>query len=380
MSWIVHINVQHSTLFDVNFFIFWSILEQGISYFSNAGKNTKPSYILCVFFVPITWMYLSNIYKGDNVTRLTAEPPFIPFDTFEALKEYEFHIYSRRINLTTFENAKFYNVSELNKLHNEQGRVTDHEAVPLVSELWYELVNSLRPHNRLEQSLIYLKHEISNQMWKYINSSKLLRNHGQGNLENISTLLNVEMKRCDKSAIILRRQIAMKLEILMKQMGKPSFLGKDQIFETFWGYKFERYFPPNFIFRARYLFEAGVFEWWQKFTEYSLILKTNIQGENLLIMYNQNVTSESGGNKTDVVVLTLIPGVGLLISTFVFICVENISTREFQNKISMFFSNCLTIVFKPFRCIGRFGVILHEQVDPTVRINVQPVTIVDLSL
>lgn len=40
-----------------------------------------------VFFVAITWMYLSSLYKGDNVTRVTAEPHLTQFDTFKSFEE-----------------------------------------------------------------------------------------------------------------------------------------------------------------------------------------------------------------------------------------------------------------------------------------------------
>ncbi len=69
----------------------------------------------------------------------------------------------------------------------------------------------------------------------------------------------------------------------MKQMGKPSYFGKDKILEKFWGYEFVGYFLANIIIRARYLFETGVIEWWQKHADYSLVLKTNVHADKLIL-------------------------------------------------------------------------------------------------
>ncbi len=98
-------------------------------------------------------MYLGIVYKGDNMTRLIAEPPLIQFNTFEKLQDNNFSTFTRRINLGSFDYASDYNISELTKLHAEHGSVITHEAIPAISEIWYDLMLLLRPYNYFELSL-----------------------------------------------------------------------------------------------------------------------------------------------------------------------------------------------------------------------------------
>ncbi len=213
------------------------------------------------------------------MTRLTAEPPLIQFDTFEMLEEYQFTTYSRRFNLRK---SNFHNISEIAKIHTQYGSVFTNEALPFVSELWFELMLSLKPFEKFQLGLYLLKDKIPQKMWKYINNSAMFPDYGPGHKQSISNILNFHMKWCNRSAFILKSGQAVILNTILKQMSKPSFLGKDKIIEMFWGYRFRGYFPPNIIFREKYIFEAGVFEWWQKHAEYSLILETNIHSNLLL--------------------------------------------------------------------------------------------------
>ncbi len=239
-----HSTLSKSSLFDVNFNIFCSILDQGSSVFT---KPVRISLYSCIFCVPITWLYLSTLYKGDNVTRLTADPPLTPFDTFQTLQENQFDIFTRRVNLSSTFNSPFYNLGQIVTLLKQHGSIIAHEAVPVVSELCFVIMQQLRPSRRdgSKLSLLFLKDEVSQQMWKYINHSRMLPDFGQDDYENISTILNIHMNRCNKSAMIISRQKATKLHKILKSLGKPSYLGKDTIFETFWGYQFKGYFPPN---------------------------------------------------------------------------------------------------------------------------------------
>ncbi len=124
-----------------------------------------------------------------------------------------------------------------------------------------------------------MKNEIPTKMWKYIENIAMLPDSGQEFSESTTTILNIHMNRCNKSAIVLEYQMAISLHIILKQMNKPSFYVKDKILERFWGYEFRKYFPTNLIFRVKYLFDAGVFEWWQKYFYFSLVLKSNHQAK-----------------------------------------------------------------------------------------------------
>ncbi len=133
------------------------------------------------------------------------------------------------------------------------------------------------------------------------------------------------------------------------------------------------YFPPNVILRPRYLFAAGVIEWWQKYAEYSLILKTSIHSDRLLPKTdNQTSTGVQGGSKTAVVILTLIPGVGWLISFIVFSCGETSIRKPLQKIFYSVLTYCLSTIIKQFKDFRRFGFKSHAQVESVISINVQP--------
>lgn len=76
----------NQTGFDVIFYMFSQGSEESIGIFGNINPAKKPSFYMCVSFVPITWLYLTTLYKGENVNRPTAEPPLIQFDTFDMLE------------------------------------------------------------------------------------------------------------------------------------------------------------------------------------------------------------------------------------------------------------------------------------------------------
>ncbi len=186
----LHSHAQNPSLFDLSFSTFWALLDQSNILFKTYNKSLKHSFYWCVSLIPLTWLYLSTLYKGENVTRLTADPPLIQFDTFEMLEEYQFTIYSRTVNLNTSNNAEFYNVNELAKLHKQYGRILTHEALPIVSELWYELMNWLRKRDKHLYSLNFLKNEIPRQMWKYINNSAMFPDNSQKEWKGVSAVQN----------------------------------------------------------------------------------------------------------------------------------------------------------------------------------------------
>ncbi len=135
-----------------------------------------------------------------------------------------------------------------------------------------------------------------------------------------------------------------------------------------------RYFPPNIVLRARYLYDAGVFQWWQKHMEYSQLLKTSIHANNLIPKtYNRKSTSESDGSKTAVLILALIHSVGLFVSCIVFACFELNFIRAQLKKGFAHFNNCLNVVLNLFINIGTFVLKPHtNEVQNIILINVQP--------
>ncbi len=83
--------------------------------------------------------------------------------------------------------------------------------------------------------------------------------------------------------------------------------------------------------------------------------------------YYKNNTSEISKNKTAVIVLSLIPGFGLLLSLTVFICTET----QFGKNLATF-SKCLCKAVKVFQYIWKFVFKLNLEEDNIISIAVQP--------
>ncbi len=88
--------------------------------------------------------------------------------------------------------------------------------------------------------------------------------------------------------------------------------------------------------------------------------------------FNQNMTSEDHGSKTAVAVLTLIPGIGLLVSLFVFICVEKDFIKQLRKKVSVLISKCFSVIIKLLQYTWKSVFELHVEVENIISINVQP--------
>lgn len=213
------------------------------------------------------------------MTNLTTDPPFTRFDNFEALIEYKFKTYSRKVNLA--ENSMVYNLGYLGQELNGPGRIEAHEAFPKVSHLWKRINGLIRPVRFSTESLYTLRNEISNQTWRYINNSAMLPDYGVPGSDNISTMFIHHMQKCNKSAIIDTEEHVIMADKVLKAMGKKSYVGVDKMLEAFLGYRFRRYFPSSVILKVRYLFGSGITNWWRKHFEYSLNMKYNIHIKNI---------------------------------------------------------------------------------------------------
>ncbi len=57
----------------------------------------------------------------------------------------------------------------------------------------------------------------------------------------------MHMERCNKSAIILRENMAIQLHTTLKVLKKPDYFGKDFVNEILVGYNYYGYFPTSMI-------------------------------------------------------------------------------------------------------------------------------------
>lgn len=111
----------------------------------------------------------------------------------------------------------------------------------------------------------------------------MIVNYGVAQYVNMETIIDTHMNSCNRSAMILPRDMAIQLYTTLKRDKPPVFFGRDVIIETLWGYKYEGYFPTNVFHKGRYLSQTGIVEWWQQYFDFSIVQKTstNFKGSTL---------------------------------------------------------------------------------------------------
>ncbi len=88
--------------------------------------------------------------------------------------------------------------------------------------------------------------------------------------------------------------------------------------------------------------------------------------------YNQTSSSEQGRSQTVVVILSLIPGGGLLIASFVFVFVENICGKALRKKGTACFTKLFTLPAKLFQHVIKTVFELNSRIDNIILIKVHP--------
>lgn len=135
-----------------------------------------------------------------------------------------------------------------------------------------------------------------------------------GMFETLDQVLKMHMEECNKSAVILQDGMTIQLYNTLKMTNKPVYLGMDIVNENLNGYKYFGYFSTKVIMRSKHFFQSGILEWWQKFFNWYLIIKTRSDR----IRVEQNAKHE-GQSQEGIYLIFLIPVTGLLLSIIVFI-------------------------------------------------------------
>ncbi len=309
---------KHNSIEFLNkwFYLFTSLLDQSSSLFQ------KHNFKAFVFFWPLVCLIISIEYKGDNITKLTLDPELIPFDTFEILVNKSFKIYSRR-GLIQPEDMNF--MKENAKIQTEFVQENGHEALPIVSEFWHEILKRfpLEELNRMEA----LKSEIPNKTLLYLNNSEMLpdwqtESGSHGSYESIKQILSMHMEICNKSTMILQDNMAIELFTILKATNKPAFFGKDVLNEILYGYKYFGFFPSSIMTRVKNSFQSGIIEWWQKYFKWVIRIKTQTQERKIKHGTSTKAFVISPNSQTGVYILCLIPCFGLILASLVFVFCE----------------------------------------------------------
>ncbi len=299
---------------DMCFSFITSLMDQSNKLFQT------PSFRYLVISWPLVFVILSNEYKGENITRLTLEPSLVPFNTFASLKQNNFTTYSRHVEIT---NDIYSHVKMNSGLEGFYVEYSAHEFYPIVSELWYAVFArfTLPQLNTLE----LLMPKLSNETQMYLNYSKMLpqwktKSGGYGFYETVEEVFEMHMESCDKSAIIGDENFAIQMFTVLKAIKKPAYLGQDVLNENLLGYKYYGYFPQNIMRRVKYYFQTGIVNWWGKYFKWVVALKTEREYQTIVI--GQNITN-TANSKAGIYILSVIPGIGLLLSLFVFIFLDS---------------------------------------------------------
>ncbi len=163
-----------------------------------------------------------------------------------------------------------------------------------------------------DKSWYYLKHSASLPEWKQ-ETGEL------GYDETLEQLTAMHLGNCNRSAIILNELMATQLYSIFKRSNKPVFYGKDVLSESFIGYRVFGNFPTSMLSRIRHFHRTGITEWWQKYFRWFTLLQTELDFLNFDIFNGSTIKTRQSKNTTGVYVLCLIPVIGLLFSTIVFI-------------------------------------------------------------
>lgn len=116
---------------DVVYRLFVSLLEQGSGLFHNSNLKANGCISAVIFCLSLLFNIMSNAYKGENINRLTVEPPLTPFEDYKDLLKHNFSIFT----MSREYNFKYARVEyHANNLYEQ---INDHEAFPVVSQLWH---------------------------------------------------------------------------------------------------------------------------------------------------------------------------------------------------------------------------------------------------
>lgn len=90
LGYSLSLSVKKPKTMDFVFEIYSTLLDQGSSCLFQGGSKYSLFQFFILFPIPLSFLVLSNEYKGDNIQRLTVSPSKIPFDTLEDLILHKF--------------------------------------------------------------------------------------------------------------------------------------------------------------------------------------------------------------------------------------------------------------------------------------------------
>lgn len=287
--------VQKSAL---SFRIVCGLLDQSNNYLASLPSNSIIEFI-ALFSIPICFQIISNEYKGDNIYRLTRSPPLIPFDTFDALVQHNFTLYSGPVKLGRYFWMTYFDVISVTpkKLMAAFGsnhvKLRDTAEQTVFSSLLKDIYIS-GGDQIFKYSTSEFYASLPKLVKRYLNQTALFLNWGQVSeaekgfieRESVELLYVHHMFQCNKSAVIVNAQMALLIFSNMSQYSLPVYLGSE-VFPSYDGYFLSGSVPSKAFKRIKGLATSGIYQNWKKFVS-DLIIRTgwkyqldnNIAGKN----------------------------------------------------------------------------------------------------
>ncbi|CAL8145591.1 unnamed protein product [Orchesella dallaii] len=239
-----------------------ALLEQGDPFARKFIKSRKLHLILGPFL--ITSLVVSNAYKNENITKITLPRLPIPFDTFEALVEHSFRIYTRIVFIGGYTDfSKFGTMSLFQKFIKFPTNRTHHQSLSLPSELYWFARGDYSHFDYYSQIQLNLSDKVLNMLNKTMIHPKWIPIFTQGYKKDDPVL-----GACNGTAMFLpdleAREVYYNLSGIPKNNGKV-FLSKNPMFNVRYAIGFARWVNPNVLDRLDSIQRAGIWYWWEEF-------------------------------------------------------------------------------------------------------------------
>ncbi|CAL8131263.1 unnamed protein product [Orchesella dallaii] len=260
-------------------------------------------------------MVLSNAYKNKNITEITLPRGPIPFDTFDALTNNPFNIYTRIAGLRGFTDVHdillpFGNFITQNRSINE------HWGIFMPSELFLFISGEYNYFDYYKS----VEYRLSNYTRFIMNNTKLHPDFVSMFMHGTPTSAYA-INRCNQTALFLPDIEAHESFIKLQEISELKdhlYLGKASMFDVDYAIAFGTYMSPKIYDRMRGLEASAIFVWW---TDFTVNYMTKIINRQEYFLNNTNLIETSSGKSgmsgnISVVFVLLAVGLAVCICTF----------------------------------------------------------------
>lgn len=265
--------------FDVIINITKLLLEQG-NPFPPSFFN-KSSCRMLFGTLSLAALILSNGYKNENVYRMVASRIPITYDTLSNLLQEGFSLHSRTGVATIFFSSLEIPIKWNFRTHyiftDDRNGFVCSELAALKSALLSKLDNLVlknAPWSKNAQSKLTVIVSSIHNLSKEVDFEEMefyFEKQLQDTLKiKEEELLIEEIRKCDKTAVVLPRDAAMRYALQLSHPNVSSTIpgrvniGKEIYFEQYYAFWLSGHITPYMIRRVKTLQTSGVMDWWEK--------------------------------------------------------------------------------------------------------------------